>query len=225
VLRPGNVYGPYSRTFSIRPIQYLKKGNLLLVGSADTPSNTVYVDNLVHAIVRGLDAPAEQACGQVFTISDGDEMTWGEFYGYFANSLGATLRTAPLDVEASKPRGSGPFGWVGSWWRSSVDVLRSPEFRSFGKRILNGHPIGKLPRWMLERFPSLDSRVRRMVGTEAVMIYRRSAGAGPDVMKVRPRKGLIRSKSARQGLGYEPPVSRKEALELTLGWIREARLG
>ena len=78
---------------------------------------------------------------------------------------------------------------------------------------------------MLERFPWLDRRVRRLVGTDAVMIYRRPAVAGPDLMKMRPRTGLIRIEKARQSLEYQPPVSRAEALNLTLGWFREARLG
>jgi predicted dehydrogenase/nucleoside-diphosphate-sugar epimerase len=225
ILRPGNVYGPFSKTFSVRPIQYLAKGQLVLAGSEETPSNTVYVDNLVHAIVRGLEAPADQVCGQVFTISDGDELTWGEFYGYFAREIGATLRTCPLEEDVGRHHGAGPLGWVGSWWRASADMLRSPEFRALGKRVLNGHPLGKLPRWMLERFPWLDRRVRRLVGTEGVLVYRRPAASEADVMKVRPRTGLIRIDKARQGLGYRPPVSRSEALSLTLGWIREARLG
>ena len=51
VLRPGNVYGPFSKTFIVRPLQYLIRNALVLAGSSDTPSNTVYVDNLVRAIV------------------------------------------------------------------------------------------------------------------------------------------------------------------------------
>ncbi len=221
VLRPGSVYGPFSRTFSIRPIQYLKKGNLLLLGSAEAASNTVYVDNLVHAIVRALEGPAELA-GEVFTISDGDEMTWGEFYGYFARHLGATLRTAPRGSEPAPAKRGGLLSWPRVWWRTSVEVLRSPEFRALGKRILNGHPIGKLPRWALGRFGWLDERVKRLVGTDAVMIYRRPQPAADEVMKFPPRGGCVRVDKARRLLGYEPPVSRARAMELTLGWIREA---
>ena len=43
----------------------------------------------------------------MFTISDGDEWTWGDFYGYFASNLGATLRTAPLDSEPPVGRKGG----------------------------------------------------------------------------------------------------------------------
>src|SRR5262249_54498064 len=57
ILRPGNVYGPFSKTFIVRPMQYLSREALVLAGSVDTPSNTVYVDNLIHAIVCALNAP------------------------------------------------------------------------------------------------------------------------------------------------------------------------
>lgn len=219
VLRPGNVYGPFGKTFVVNPIKYLKKGNLLLVGSAATASNTVYVDNLVHAIIRGLDA--EGLAGEVFTISDGDELTWGEYYGYFAAGLGAALKTA--DADEPPAARAGLFGWAKRWWRSSIDVLRSAEMRALGKRVLNGHPIGTVPRWLLERSPWLDRRVRKMVGTEAAVIYRRPQAAAPAMMKVRPRPGLIRVDKARQKLGYQPPVPRERAMELTLAWVREAR--
>lgn len=219
VLRPGNVYGPFGKTFSVRPIQYLMKGNLLLLGSAETASNTVYVDNLVHAIVRGLDADVG---GEVFTISDGDELTWGEFYGYFANGLGGTVRTAPLEETRAKAAGS--FGWARHWWTSSVAVLRSAELRALGKRVLNGHPIGALPRWLIDRSPWLERKVKSAVGASAATVYVRPTPAAADVMKVRPRLGVIRVAKAHEKLGYRPPVSRDRALELTLGWIRQARL-
>ncbi len=32
VLRPGNVYGPYGKTFITRPLQYLRRGGLCLAG-------------------------------------------------------------------------------------------------------------------------------------------------------------------------------------------------
>jgi predicted dehydrogenase/nucleoside-diphosphate-sugar epimerase len=224
VLRPGNVYGPFSKTFSVRPVQYLRRGALVLAGSAETPSNTVYVDNLVQAIVRGLEAPAEAARGEVFTISEGDEWTWGEFYGYFARALGATVRTAPAEPPPRRAFWSRPLRWLGSWWGGARTILTSAELRALGKRVLRTRPWGTLPRWFLERFPGVDRRVRRLVGTEAVTVYRRPEAATADVMKVRPRGGLVRVDKARRVLGYQPVVPRERAMELTLEWLREARL-
>jgi predicted dehydrogenase/nucleoside-diphosphate-sugar epimerase len=228
VLRPGNVYGPHSKTFSVRPIQYLKRGKLVLAGCAGDASNTVYIDNLVHAIVRALEAPAEAVAGEVFAVSDGDELTWGDFYGYFAEAVGAELHTTPTE-QLSDRRGGGILGrllgWPLGWWRSGVTILKSPEFRALGKRVLSTDPWGRFPRWLLGRFPALDRGVRKLVGTEAALVYRRPAPAPEDVMKVRPRGGVICVEKARKLLGYAPPVSRERALELTRDWIRHARIG
>jgi nucleoside-diphosphate-sugar epimerase/predicted dehydrogenase len=224
IIRPGNVYGPFSQTFSIRPIQYLKRGNLILVGCSEDPSNTVYVDNLVHAVCRSLDAPMEVANGKVFTISDGDELSWGEFYGFFARELGAALQTQPSDDPKRNRPKRGLGRWFRHWWHRSADVIRSAEFRALGKKVLNEHPVGKFPRWVLERSPWLDRKVRKLVGTEAVMVYRRPTPVPDDLMKVRRRSGLVCIKRACRLLGYEPPSSREKALQLTLAWIRNSRV-
>lgn len=228
VLRPGAVYGPYGKTFVTRPLQYLKRGALCLAGAEDAPSNTVYVDNLVHAIVRGLVAPAGAVGGQVFTIGDGDGLTWGEFYRYFADQFGADLLVAPADPPAAQS-GHGWFraalGWPLGWWRGMRAIGTSPEFRALGKRVLATDPWGRFPRWVFDRFPGLDRRVKSLVGTEAVAIYRRPAPAPADVLKIRPRGGAISVEKARKVLGYVPPVARERALELTLRWARAARLG
>ncbi len=71
--------------FQSAPIQFLRQGRLVLAGSGDLPSNTVYVDNVVYAILRALDAPSSVANGQAFLIGEGDDLTWGQFFGYFAD--------------------------------------------------------------------------------------------------------------------------------------------
>src|SRR5262249_23716402 len=84
VLRPGIVYGPYGFTFVINPLRALAAGRLVLEDSADTPANTVFVDNVVEAIVCGLEADGAAFRGQAFPLSDGDGCTWGEYFDFFA---------------------------------------------------------------------------------------------------------------------------------------------
>ena len=224
MFRPGNVYGPFSKTFIVRPMQYLARNALVLAGSADTPSNTVYVDNLVRAIICGLEAPPGVCDGRAFTISDGDDWTWGRFYGYLADRLGRELRLAPRETFPGARSGWRPFGWVQSWTRGSVDLLTSPEFRALGKRFLAKHPLGALPRRLLDGSPRLDRAVRRLIKTDAVTIYRRPGRVTEDVLTIRPRPGLIRIDEARKVLGYAPVVPRERAMDLTSEWVRYARL-
>jgi predicted dehydrogenase/nucleoside-diphosphate-sugar epimerase len=223
ILRPGCVYGPFSRTFITRPIPYLMRGNLVLAGCADKPSNTVYVDNLVHAIIQSLDVSPEVANGQAFTIGDGDEWTWGDFYGYFARELGASVRVEPPDPDPA-PAGRGPVSWVRPWLRGGATILTSSEFKSLGRKILWTDPVGRFPRSLLERNPGLKRWLFHRLGSEAADIYRRPSDSTRDTIRFRPHPGGIRVDRARALLGYEPPVSRGQAMNLTLEWICSARL-
>jgi predicted dehydrogenase/nucleoside-diphosphate-sugar epimerase len=224
VLRPGCVYGPHGFTFVINPLHALAAGRLVLDGSADTPSNTVYVDNLVEAIVRALDAPPEAVRGEVFTIGDGDGCTWGEYYGDFARRLGVALPAAPAAVPAPA-RGRNPFRWLLAWGRAFKDIFGSAEFKALMKKTLNTDPPGRLPRGLLEHFPGLERWLRRRLAMDRPMIYRRPAAGGSGApFRVTPRRGAICIDKARKVLGYQPVVSREQALELTWEWVRHARI-
>ena len=62
VLRPTNVWGPWGPAFTVGPVTSLREGRVALVGEGAGPANIVYVDNLVHAILRALeDRPARSS--------------------------------------------------------------------------------------------------------------------------------------------------------------------
>ncbi|HVW39577.1 MAG TPA: NAD-dependent epimerase/dehydratase family protein [Pirellulales bacterium] len=212
VFRPGCVYGPYGATFTTRPIEHLLAGRLVLRGSCDTPSNTVYVDNLVEAIVRSLEAEAGIA-GEVFALADDDRMTWGEFYGYFAEALGGRLR---IEAEGQTARAAAGRGW----WNSAVEIARSDEFKQLAKKALYTDPLGRLPRKLIEASPTVKQWLRRRLGMNRPAIYTRAAADEGDVLEITPRHAEVKSDRARMRLGYEPMLSRSEALQRTLQWIK-----
>jgi hypothetical protein len=76
----------------------------------------------------------------------------------------------------------------------------------------------------LDGSPRFDRMVRRLLKTDAVVVYRRPEAAAEDVLTIRPRPGLIRIDEARKVLGYAPAVTRERAMGLTLEWVRYARL-
>jgi predicted dehydrogenase/nucleoside-diphosphate-sugar epimerase len=223
-LRPGCVYGPFGTTFIVRPMRCLAQGGLVLAGCAEKPSNTVYIDNLVHAVLRSLDAPTELADGRAFFITDGDNLTWGDFYGYFAEALGCKLCILPNGRAPTNQNRRSPFGWLSSLMGGTADLLTSPEFRGLGRRFLERHPLGRIPRRMLERSSWLDRSVRKLLRTDAVDVYRRPAAPAVDALTMHSRFGPVLIEATRKQLGYEPAVPREKAMELTLKWVRAARL-
>lgn len=86
IVRPGDVYGPGSTPWAVRPLEGIRKRQFTLVGKGDGIMTPVYVDDLVEAIVLALTKP--EARGQAFTVWDGQPVTCADFFGYYARMLG-----------------------------------------------------------------------------------------------------------------------------------------
>jgi nucleoside-diphosphate-sugar epimerase len=86
VVRPGDVYGPGSIPWAVRPLDGIRRRQFMLVGSGEGLMTPVYVDDLVSAIVLALTAP--QASGEAFTVWDGHAVSCAEFFSYYARMLG-----------------------------------------------------------------------------------------------------------------------------------------
>lgn len=94
VLRPVNVYGPYSSAWTIRPIKLVNSGQMKLVNGGAGINNYVYIDNLLDATLSA--TKRDQSVGQVYLISDGVPVTWKEFFGYYAQMAGRlNIRSVP----------------------------------------------------------------------------------------------------------------------------------
>ena len=87
VIRPGDVYGPRSTPWSIRPIESLKSGKFRLPGKGAGIMTPVYGDDLVDLVIRALASPAASG-GRAFTGFDSAPVTASEFFDYYARMLG-----------------------------------------------------------------------------------------------------------------------------------------
>jgi nucleoside-diphosphate-sugar epimerase len=86
VVRPGDVYGPGSRPWTVLPIELLKSRRLVLPARGRGIHSPIFVDDLVVGVVSA--AEAETAAGQVITLSGGIGVETREFFGYYARMLG-----------------------------------------------------------------------------------------------------------------------------------------
>ena len=66
VVRPGDVYGPGSRPWTLLPLEYIRAGRFLLPARGRGVFSAVYVDDLVGGVVLAASHP--EAAGQVFTL-------------------------------------------------------------------------------------------------------------------------------------------------------------
>ncbi len=88
ILRPGIVVGPGSSWIE-GFANSLMNGTAYLVNQGQGICNSIYIDNLVHAIRLSLAAPNVNQ--QVFLVGDAETVTWADLYRPIAQTLGMDL--------------------------------------------------------------------------------------------------------------------------------------
>jgi len=93
VIRPGDVYGPRSRPWVLRPLELMRKHMFCLIDGGRGTMNHVHVDNLLDAVFLALE---QGAGGEAFNVTDGGKTTFAEYFGHLARMLGRKrLPSAP----------------------------------------------------------------------------------------------------------------------------------
>jgi nucleoside-diphosphate-sugar epimerase len=97
IVRPGDVYGPGSRGWTVLPVNMIKSRQLILPAGGRGQIGPVYIDNLVDGVV--LAAASPKAIGEIFTIADGITVATGDFFAHYSRMLGKPRpRTVPTAV-------------------------------------------------------------------------------------------------------------------------------
>ena len=86
VIRPGDVYGPASRPWTVLPVQLIRSGRFALPAMGRGVFSPAFVENLVDGVVLAASSPA--ASGQVLTIFDGVGVSCAQFFGHYYRMLG-----------------------------------------------------------------------------------------------------------------------------------------
>lgn len=85
VIRPGDVYGPGSVPWVLRPAELLASGQMALPGRGDGTMLPVYIDDLVEAIVLALRSGEP---GATYTVWDGEPVGFREYFTRLAELTG-----------------------------------------------------------------------------------------------------------------------------------------
>lgn len=86
IIRPTYVWGPYSMWYTIDILNQMKKGKFAWVENGKGICNAVYVGNVVDMCIKCCTEPA--ADHQAFIATDGEQLTWREFYGQYMAMIG-----------------------------------------------------------------------------------------------------------------------------------------
>lgn len=95
ILRPGIVFGPRS-TWITRFANDLRAGKAALLNHGQGICNSIYVDNLVHAVYLAATKPSTDR--EAFLIGDREQVTWADLYRPVAEALGYDLAEIPEGV-------------------------------------------------------------------------------------------------------------------------------
>jgi nucleoside-diphosphate-sugar epimerase len=203
VLRPGIVFGPRS-SWVINFADALLAGQSALLDRGRGICNSIYVDNLVHAIYLAAVHPA--ADREVFLLGDQECVTWADLYDPIAKALGYDLTDLPEGIVAAQDQGQKP-----SWMERLEPIRVSKPVQGFLSIFPHKLRIAAYRAYetILEPQASESSIVREKVkpaiSREMAMLYS-------------CQYKLPHTKAA-QILGYQPPVSFPDAIQRTVSWL------
>jgi nucleoside-diphosphate-sugar epimerase len=229
VIQPACVYGPFGGSWTQGVLNQLLDDRVILVGEGEGLANPVYVDDVVHGIL--LAAVRDQAIGQAFLISDGDRVTWREFYGRYAQMVkGAEIVSAPADELIQAHNLQLKQNRKKSILRESWDILREDaqvRDRIFGTR--EGAFAAQVARPFVPR--SVRESLRARPGkSDNHAAHRGQAepkaplAMSPGVVKFFTPKARVRIDKAQRLLGYQPTFDLEAGLQRVEQWARWAKI-
>lgn len=129
VLRPGDVYGPGSQPWVVRPLDLWRRHLFALPDRGLAFLNHLYVDNLVDAIFLVLER--DDTVGP-YNVTDGRATTCAEFYGRLGGLVGhrfvPTLPSGALErLTTLVAKGAQAFGRPAPVGPGAVPFLRRPH--------------------------------------------------------------------------------------------------
>jgi nucleoside-diphosphate-sugar epimerase len=86
IVRPGDVYGPGSRPWTLLPLEIIKANQFVLPAMGRGIFSPVYVDDLIDGLV--LAGEHRDAGGHVFTLAGTGAVTCREFFAHYFRMLG-----------------------------------------------------------------------------------------------------------------------------------------
>jgi len=158
VVRPGVIWGPGDATFLPRFASLLRRGKMVLVAGGRNSIGLSHVDNLVQGMLLAAAVPA--AAGQVYHLTDGEEITAAEVFRLLAEALGVPPPRRSVSFTAAYAAASLMEAWARLRRQASP-----PAFTRFGVRLVasdSRYDIGK---------------ARRELGYRPVMTFRQGVAA------------------------------------------------
>lgn len=203
VLRPSIVYGPRSRWITTCA-EELWNGRAYLIDDGAGLCNTIYVDNLLHAIRLAFTVP--EADGQTLLVGDGEVVTWRDFYEAVAVGIGVDPSTIWNVRPSSAPAIT---------FRDRLMALRA---RSAAQTVLR-HTSERLKR-------TVKAALSAMPNPPEAVNWHPGASAEPqatlEMTLLQSCRWQLPWSKAAAVLGYQPLISLAEGMRRSVAWLEFA---
>ncbi len=156
VIRPGDVYGPGSIPWLLRPIAQMQRSRFAFIDPRTSVLNHVYIDNLIDGVEL---VWARGTSGEAYCITDGRRTLAQEFFGYLQRFCGIEkVPSVPGPVALAAATLLGSHGHRLGVDRETVRYLRRRHTYSIAKVAALGYvpAIGldegmqRCHRWLLD---------------------------------------------------------------------------
>jgi nucleoside-diphosphate-sugar epimerase len=192
ILRPTIVYGPFSNLWTVEFAERLQHRPWPLPPErAAGICNAVYVDDVVQAVLLGLEHPA--AVGEAFNVNGAEWPTWFEYF----SALNAQMGLPPIAAE------SAAVSFVHAWAMKPARDAAKFALRRFQPQIRALYERSSLAKWSMKR---------------AEAMFR--AAPTPGEFRLYGRTATYPTAKAQRLLGYRPRFSLTEGLRLSAEWLR-----
>lgn len=194
ILRPGIVFGPRSQ-WTGGVADEILNGTAYLTEGGWGVCNSIYVDNLIHAIKLALVAP--NADSKAFLVGDAEAVTWRDLYLPICEALGYDIEDLPAprmaDVVDERPS-------------VTQRVRATKSFQSLSRFVPRPARAALKAAFREMRRPlKTDSSASYHVVLERALLHTSS---------YRPRYAR-----AQRELGYCPPVTFEEGCRRSVEWL------
>ncbi|MGM9506785.1 NAD-dependent epimerase/dehydratase family protein [Larkinella sp. GY13] len=204
ILRPTYVWGPNSQYYTIDFIRQMQAKNFVLVDEGKGNCNAVHVDNVVDVAILAGQHP--KAINKSFLITDGEDLTWRQFYEYYANMVEFPLGKA-ISVNSKH-----------NVWSKSAYALKYflAQTRDILTTISNKlEPHARQPTRLIIKAP------RKLVKMALKSIERRYPEITDWDLKAYSSTGRIDLSRLKNLLNYTPRKSVKQGMSECEIWLRD----
>lgn len=229
IIQPACVYGPSGGSWTTGVLNQLQNDRVILVDGGDGLANPVYVDDVIQAIL--LAAVREQAIGEAFLISDGQRVTWKEFYNQYARLVDSAeivsasaedlIQAHNLLVKQNRKKGI---------LRESWNILREdPQVRKRIFRTREGSFAAQIakplvPQSVRSSFKAKSKAKANHAAQQEQPEQKPPPAMSPAVVKFFIPKAWVRIEKAQRLLGYQPAFDLETGLQRVEQWAKWANV-